>query len=258
MKGFFIPLEFGKLKLTQIEEKLLATYRYYTIKGDYHHCALTNKKLAEMLYVNERSIKRAKKKLKDLGYIKTNGGIRVWYVGIGVEETETVDEEVDEVDEVDEQVEEKVDEQVEEQVKKTEITENEKVIEEDIVKQVETDIVMEKENKSNFDKLVEQLPDEFKHEEMVKYLMSEKSEKIEYINSVDFSKLNTEMYLTQFKTIINEKFLVYGESEEEETDLKKEFFSHENEMTENETDKELLDWISNLTLEPKVEYGKYE
>ena len=75
MKGFFIPLDFGKLKLTQIEEKLLATYRYYTLlKNGYHHCALTNKKLAEMLYVNERSIKRAKKRLKDLGYIKTNGG----------------------------------------------------------------------------------------------------------------------------------------------------------------------------------------
>lgn len=249
MKGFFIPLEFGKLKLTQIEEKLLATYRYYTLKGDYHHCALTNKKIAEMLYVNERSIKRAKKHLKNLGYIKTNGGIRVWYVGIGVEETETVDEEVDEVDEVDE---------VEEKVNKTEITENEEVIEEDIVKQVETDIVMEKENKSNFDKLVEQLPDEFKHEEMVKYLMSEKSENIEYINSVDFSKLNTEMYITQFKTIISDNFNVYGGSEEEESDLKKEFFSPENEMTENEKDKELLDWISNLTLEHKVEYGKYE
>ena len=166
MKGFFIPLEFGKLKLTQIEEKLLATYRYYTIKGDYHHCALTNKKLAEMLYVNERSIKRAKKKLKNLGYIKTNGGTRVWYVGIDIEETETVDEVEEPVDEVDE-----VDE-VEEKVKKTEITENEKVIKEetdktdivkpvetDIVKQVETDKVMEKENKTNFDKLVEQLPD---------------------------------------------------------------------------------------------------
>lgn len=274
MKGFFIPLEFGKLKLTQIEEKLLATYRYYTIKGDYHHCALTNKKLAEILYVNERSIKRSKKKLKDLGYIKTNGGTRVWYVGIDIEETETVDE-VDEVEEqveeqVDEQVNkteitenEEVDEQVEEKVKKTEITENEKVIEEetvktDIVKPVETDIVMEQDNKTNFDKLVEQLPDEYKHEEMVKYLMSEKSKDIEYINSVDFSKLNTKMYLTQFKTIISNNFNVYGGSEEEESDLKKEFFSNENEMTENEKDKELLDWISNLTLEPQVEYGKYE
>ena len=250
MKGFFIPLEFGKLKLTQIEEKLLATYRYYTIKGDYHHCTLTNKKLAEMLYVNERSIKRAKKKLKELGYIKTNGGIRVWYVGIGVEETETVDE-------VDEQVEEKVEEKVEEQVNKTEITENEEVIKEDIVKpvkpdivkQVKTDIVMEKENKSNFDKLVEQLPDDFKHEEMVKYLMSEKSKDIEYINSVDFSKLNTKMYITQFKTIISNNFNVYGGSEEEEeTDLHNEFFSPKNEMTENEKYKELLELVSNLTL----------
>ena len=66
----------------------------------------------------------------------------------------------------------------------------------------------------------------------------------------------TKMYITQFKTIISDNFNVYGGSEEEETDLKKEFFSPENEMTENETDKELLDWISNLTLEPKVEYGK--
>ena len=267
MKGFFIPLEFGKLKLTQIEEKLLATYRYYTLlKNGYHHCALTNKKLAEMLYVNERSIKRAKKKLKDLGYIKTNGGTRVWYVGIDIEETEIVDEVDETVDEVEEPTEtdiEPVEEKVEEKVNKTEITENEKVIEEDIVKpdivkQVETDKVMEKENKTNFDKLVEQLPDEFKHEEMVKYLMSEKSDKIEYINSVDFSKLNTVMYVSQFKKIISDNFNVYGESEEEESDLKKEFFSPENEMTENETDKELLDWISNLTLEPKVEYGKYE
>ena len=117
---------------------------------------------------------------------------------------------------------------------------------------------MEQDNKTNFDKLVEQLPDEYKHEEMLKYLMSEKSDKIEYINSVDFSKLNTEMYVSQFKKIISDNFNVYGGSEEEETDLKKEFFSPENEMTENETDKELLDWISNLTLEPKVEYCKYE
>ena len=128
MKGFFIPLEFGKLKLTQIEEKLLATYRYYTIKGDYHHCTLTNKKLAEMLYVNERSIKRAKKKLKELGYIKTNGGIRVWYVGIGVEETETVDE-------VDEQVEEKVEEKVEKKGKKAA-----KKVEEKVEDESETEV----------------------------------------------------------------------------------------------------------------------
>ena len=263
MKGFFIPLDFGKLKLTQIEEKLLATYRYYTIKGDYHHCALTNKKLAEMLYVNERSIKRAKKKLKDLGYIKTNGGTRVWYVGIDIEETETVDE-VDEVEQVEEKVDEveQVEEKVDEQVKKTEITENEEVDEIDNKTNNKIDnkkdIVMEKENKSNFDKLVELLPDDFKHEEMISYLRSEKSKDIEYINSVDFSKLNTKMYITQLKTIISNNFNVYGESEEEETDLKKEFFSPENEMTENETDKELLDWISNLTLEPKVEYCKYE
>ena len=268
MDGIFIPDEIKTLKTINLAEKVLLSIYWYYTNGKLKCCKKTNEDIYNELMVSKNTFHRMKTHLKELGYIRTDGGIRVYYLGVGnkmtesdqeeqiteeVEEpTETDIEPVDEVDEVDE---------VEEKVKKTEITENEKVIEEetvktDIVKQVETDIVMEKENKSNFDKLVEQLPDEYKHEEMVKYLMSEKSKDIEYINSVDFSKLNTKMYITQFKTIISYNFNVYGGSEEEESDLKKEFFSPENEMTENEKDKELLDCISNLTLEPKVEYGK--
>lgn len=207
MKGFFIPLEFGKLKLTQIEEKLLATYRYYTIKGDYHHCALTNKKLAEMLYVNERSIKRAKKHLKNLGYIKTNGGIRVWYVGIGVEETETVDEEVDEVDEVDEQVEEKVEEQVEEtveeKVKKTEITENEQVEETDNKIDNKKDIVMEK---SNVERIIDTFGDFYKTPDKLKYFYDKKQEWVDKINQADYKELAVSTCASQIKDVINDKF----------------------------------------------------
>lgn len=231
MKGFFIPLEFGKLKLTQIEEKLLATYRYYTLlKNGYHHCALSNKKLAEMLYVNERSIKRAKKKLKDLGYIKTNGGTRVWYVGIGVEETETVDEEVDEeVDEVDEQVEEKVEEQVdetemtetkpveeqvnevdevEEQVNETEITENEKV---DEVEETDNktdnkkDIVMEK-SKSNVERIIDTLGDFYKTPEKLKYFYDKQQKWVDKINQADYEELTISTYASQIKFVINTEF----------------------------------------------------
>lgn len=242
MKGFFIPLEFGKLKLTQIEEKLLATYRYYTIKGDYHHCALTNKKLAEMLYVNERSIKRAKKHLKNLGYIKTNGGIRVWYVGIGVEETvddvEEVDEQVNEVDEVEEQVnetemsetkpvEEEVDEKVEEQVKKTEITENEKVIEqvEETNNKIDNkkDIVMEK---SNVERIIDTLGDFYKTPEKLKYFYDKKQEWVDKINQADYKELVVSTCASQIKLVINTEF-GYPEVEAIPNPKKKEVKSEE-------------------------------
>lgn len=244
MKGIFIPDEFFELNLTHTEILVLSFYKYYTEKGKMKCCKQPNESIYTKLHISEKTFKKVKKHLKELGYIRTDGGIRVYYLGVENKITES---------DTEEQIKEEVVEPVIEEVEEPTETDIEPVEEE-----VETDIVMEKENKTNFDKLVEQLPDEYKHEEMVKYLMSEKSKDIEYINSVDFSKLNTKMYITQFKTIISDNFNVYGGSEEEETDLKKEFFSPENEMTENETDKELLDWISNLTLEPKVEYLKYE
>lgn len=244
MDGIFIPNEIKTLKTINLAEKVLLSIYWYYTNGKLKCCKKTNEDIYNELMVSKNTFHRMKTHLKELGYIRTDGGIRVYYLGVENKMTESYTEEVEEPTETDiEQVEEKVEKEIVKQVKT------------DIVKPVETDRVMEKENKTNFDKLVEQLPDEFKHEEMVKYLMSEKSKDIEYINSVDFSKLNTKMYITQLKTIISNNFNVYGGSEEEESDLKKEFFSPENEMTENETDKELLDLISNLTLEPKVEYG---
>lgn len=206
MKGFFIPLDFGKLKLTQIEEKLLATYRYYTLlKNGYHHCALTNKKLAEMLYVNERSIKRAKKKLKDLGYIKTNGGIRVWYVGIDIEETEIVDE-VEEVNETVEEVDE-VEEQFEEKVNKTESTENEEVDETDDKTNNKIDnkkdIVMEK---SNVERIIDTLGDFYKTPEKLKYFYDKQQEWVDKINQADYKELSISTYASQIKLVINTEF----------------------------------------------------
>ena len=266
MDGIFIPDEIKTLKTINLAEKVLLSIYWYYTNGKLKCCKKTNEDIYNELMVSKNTFHRMKTHLKELGYIRTDGGIRVYYLGVENKITESDTEEqiteevvepvIDEVEEPTETDIEPVEEEVETEIVKQEITENEEVVEEDIVKQVETDTFMEQDNKTNFDKLVEQLPDEFKHEEMVKYLMSEKSDKIEYINSVDFSKLNTAMYVSQFKKIISDNFNVYGESEEEESDLKKEFFSPENEMTENETDKELLDWISNLTLEPKVEYGK--
>lgn len=257
MDGIFIPNEIKTLKTINLAEKVLLSIYWYYTNGKLKCCKKTNEDIYNELMVSKNTFHRMKTHLKELGYIRTDGGIRVYYLGVGNKMTESDTEEPTETDI------EPVEEKVETETVKQESTENEEfikedIVETDIVKPVETDRVMEKENKTNFDKLVEQLPDEFKHEEMVKYLMSEKSDKIEYINSVDFSKLNTEMYITQFKTIISDNFNVYGGSEEEESDLNKEFFSPENEMTENEKDKELLDLISNLTLEPKVEYGKYK
>ena len=145
--------------------------------------------------------------LKELGYIRTDGGIRVYYIGVckdvkdkEMTETETVDE-VDEVDEV------------EEQVNKTEITENEKVIKEvDEVEEVEEtdnktdnkkDIVMEK---SNIERIIDTLGDFYKTPEKLKYFYDKQQEWVDKINQADYKELSISTCASQIKLVINTEF----------------------------------------------------
>ena len=84
MEGIFIPMEFQEIEeLTNTESMVLAIYRYYTIKGDLHCCSLKNEDICRMVKLkDERYLRRIKKHLKDLGYISTDGGIKVTYLGI--------------------------------------------------------------------------------------------------------------------------------------------------------------------------------
>ena len=112
MDGLFIPNEIAKLNTLNWTEKVLLSIYWYRNNGKLKCCKMRNEDIYKELMVSKNTFHRMKTHLKELGYIRTDGGIRVYYLGVGndVKETETVDE-----------VDEKVDE--------TEITENEKVIE---------------------------------------------------------------------------------------------------------------------------------
>lgn len=83
MEGIFIPNEILKLKDINITEKVvLSIYKYYTEQGKYKCCSLSKPQIADELGISVDYVKDIKKHLKELGYIKTDGGIRVIYLGI--------------------------------------------------------------------------------------------------------------------------------------------------------------------------------
>lgn len=82
IKGIFIPDEFLKLDLTHTEMLILAIYKSCTEEEPLKCCVYTNGNIAEMINVNVQTVKKAKKRLKKLGYIRTNGGIKTYYQGI--------------------------------------------------------------------------------------------------------------------------------------------------------------------------------
>ncbi|MBQ3788663.1 MAG: hypothetical protein II849_07665 [Bacteroidales bacterium] len=81
-KGIFIPEKILKLEDLNLTEKIIySIYYFYTFNGD-GSCHLTNETLATTLGITLVTFKKAKKRLKDKGYIKTNGGIKVEATGI--------------------------------------------------------------------------------------------------------------------------------------------------------------------------------
>ena len=207
MDGIFIPNEIKTLKTINLAEKVLLSIYWYYTNGKLKCCKKTNEDIYNELMVSKNTFHRMKTHLKELGYIRTDGGIRVYYIGVckdvkdkEMTETETVDE-VDEVDEV------------EEQVNKTEITENEKVIKEvDEVEEVEEtdnktdnkkDIVMEK---SNIERIIDTLGDFYKTPEKLKYFYDKQQEWVDKINQADYKELTVSTCASQIKLVINTEF----------------------------------------------------
>ena len=92
--GLFIliPGEFYKdQNLKGMERDVLALYKYYTENGKYKCCSLNNTQIAEFFNVSTRYLRTVKKHLKELGYISTDGGIKVTYLGIKVGTTAPTD-----------------------------------------------------------------------------------------------------------------------------------------------------------------------
>ena len=83
MEGIFIPNEILKVKDLNITEKVvLSIYKYYTEQGKYKCCSLSKPQIADELGISVDYVKDIKKHLKELGYIRTDGGIRVIYLGV--------------------------------------------------------------------------------------------------------------------------------------------------------------------------------
>lgn len=81
-KGIWIPdeiLEDTRLDLSV--KAVLAVYKYYTIEGELHCCVLTNEQIADKIGISIPTVQRAKRLLKKLKLIKSDGGIKVWYKG---------------------------------------------------------------------------------------------------------------------------------------------------------------------------------
>lgn len=81
--GLFIPDEILAIEeLSDKECMVLAVYWYYTVEGSLHCCKLPNKEVCKKVRLNDdRRLRRIKQHLKDLGLIKTDGGITVTYIG---------------------------------------------------------------------------------------------------------------------------------------------------------------------------------
>ena len=211
MKGIFIPDEFFELNLTHTEIMVLSFYKYYTEKGKMKCCKQPNESIYTKLHISEKTFKKVKKHLKELGYIRTDGGIRVYYLGVENKMTESDTEEqiTEEVEEPTETDIEPVEEKVEEKVKKTEITENEKVIEQvdeiDNKKNNKTDIVMEK-SKSNIEKVIESLDPFYQDPEKLKYFYEKCKVWVELINNLNPNEFNYSMAVTGIKSCINKEF----------------------------------------------------
>ena len=92
MEGIFIPKEFYKnIELKGLERDILALYKYYTENGTSKCCCLNNSQIAEIFCVSERYLRMVKRHLKELGYIRTDGGIKVYYIGFEVGSTVPID-----------------------------------------------------------------------------------------------------------------------------------------------------------------------
>lgn len=92
MEGIFIPKEFYKnIELKGLERDILALYKYYTENGTSKCCCLNNSQIAEIFCVSERYLRMVKRHLRELGYIRTDGGIKVYYIGFEVGSTVPID-----------------------------------------------------------------------------------------------------------------------------------------------------------------------
>lgn len=194
-KGVFIPSEFYKDKnLKGLERDVLALYKYYTENGTSKCCCLNSVQIAEYFNVSSRYIKSVRKYLKELGYIRTDGGIKVIYVGLKGEpefpsKGTTVPPRVN---------------QSSPQKGTTVPPKGEPQFPHKKEKKEKKEIKKEEKRKmTNFDLLIGKLPNDYLTEEKISYM---KEHYMDKINSIDMSDGGFDSWITGIKIELNKMF----------------------------------------------------
>ena len=194
MEGIFIPREILEIEdLSSTEKMVLSLYKYYTENGKYKCCSLTKPQIAEELCISPRYMKKIKRHLTELGYIRTSG-IKVFYVGIKGDTIGTTgghqsdqgghyrDPQKDTIV----------------STKGTPECPHKKEKEE------KKELKKEKKGVTNFDLLLEHLPSDYKTPERIDYI---KDKYIDRINEADFNVGGiVDIWITHIKEELNKTF----------------------------------------------------
>ena len=242
MKGIFIPDEVLRLQtLNHTEMMILSIYKYYTEEGKLRCCKMPNEEIYKMLGVGERTFQRMKKHLKELGYIHTNGGISVRYIGVeggdaGVTQVSKLSSRGDIAatggDKGDTIGVSKLSPKGD-----AEDTHNKEKRNKENKKE-------EKKEMTHFDRIVDRLEDCYKTPEKINYIKDTYKDKIVQLNS--FNEIDNgvlESWITGIKTILLKQYGVepLDDKEKKVVDKPQELYEYN-----EESDQELIDWVMTL------------
>lgn len=212
MEGIFIPTDFFKIKeINNSERIVLSLYKYFTEKGKYKCCSMSNLEIGEVLGMSRRNIIEIKNHLKELGLITTTNGKTVFYVGKRSEEEFTSGGEVQFT-----QGEAEFTTGGEEEFTQGEAgftTEGEEEFTPKVkcaslinVKKKKEEIKKEykEEFKNNFERIMEKLPPYYKTEDKIAYLNNNYATWIEKVNKNE--EIDTNGCVSQIKNVINHIF----------------------------------------------------
>lgn len=197
-------MEFYKDKnLNGLERDVLALYKYYTENGKNKCCSLNNTQIADILNVSTRYLRMVKKHLSELGYIRTDGGIKVTYIGLLVGSTVPTQSEpqflpVGSTLPIDRKY-------SSYQVGSTVPIKQEAQFPHKKEKKEKEEIKKEKkEPMTNLDLLLDRLPDDYKTPERIEYIKTTYNDRL---NEVDFTEGGIlDSWITGIKIELNDRF----------------------------------------------------
>lgn len=204
MEGIFIPREILEIEdLSSTEKMVLSLYKYYTENGKYKCCSLTKPQVAEELCISPGYMKKIKRHLTELGYIRTSG-IKVFYVGVkGVTIVPTNNEQRDTIVPTGGYHSTQGGNYRDPQRDTIVPTKGSPEYPHKKEKEEKKELKKEKKGVSNFDLLLEHLPSEYKTPERIDYIEDKYKERI---NDIDLTDGIIDSWVINIKNELNRTF----------------------------------------------------